>query len=529
MKDSSSEAQQKVASLRPRLAELEQPYPIDRFSKLVTDSFSAHVAILDATGTIIATNRSWREFAAANPPVAGNVSEGANYLTVCDTATGLYAEESAVMAAGIRAVRDGEKQEVVVEYPCHSPQEKRWFNARVTRFLDDGASRIVVTHENITWRKESEETLREAMTELAMKEARLKTLVETIPDLMWLKSVDGVFFWCNPGVERLLGAKEADIIGRTDYDYFDKEMADFVRGNDRKAMAAGGPTVNEEWLTFASDGHRAFCETIKTPMYDAEGNVLGVLGIARDITERYEAEKKLKLAMDDLARSNEELEQFAYVASHDLQEPLRMVASYTQLLSRRYKGKLDSDADEFIAYAVDGANRMQKLITDLLEFSRVGTRGKKFEPADCAAALGQALTNLRATIEASGAVVTHDPLPTLRADKTQIAQVFQNLIGNAIKFHGDKPPHVHVSAEPRESEWVFGAHDDGIGIDPKYLDRIFAIFQRLHTREEYPGTGIGLAICKKVAERHGGRIWVESELGKGSTFFFTIAIEGSDP
>jgi PAS domain S-box-containing protein len=378
-------------------------------------------------------------------------------------------------------------------------------------------------------REQAEELLGELMTELATTEAHLGILVQTIPDLVWLKSVDGVFFWCNPRVERLLGAREMDIIGRTDYDFFDKELADFVRENDRKAIAAGGPTVNEEWLTFADDGHRVLCETIKTPMQDANGQIIGVLGLARDITERHRAEEKLKETLADLARSNEELEQFAYVASHDLQEPLRMVSSYTQLLARRYQGRLDADADEFIAFAVDGANRMQRLITDLLAYSRVGTRGKKFEPTDLAAALGAALVNLKAAIGESGAVVTHDPLPALMADRTQMTQLFQNLVANAIKFHGQEPPRIHISAKRKENEWEFSVRDDGIGIDPQYAERIFAIFQRLHTREEYPGTGIGLAICKKTVERHGGRIWVESQPGTGSTFHFTIAQGGDEP
>ena len=252
-----------------------------------------------------------------------------------------------------------------------------------------------------------------------------------------------------------------------------------------------------------------------------------VLGYTNDITERKRAEEKLKLTLDDLGRSNEELEQFAYVASHDLQEPLRMVSSYTQLLARRYQGQLDAKANEFIAYAVDGANRMQGLINDLLAYSRVGTRGKAIEPTDCTAVLDQALANLKAAIEKSGAVVTHDPLPTVMADNLQLIQLLQNLIGNAIKFHVEKPPCIHVSAEQKGNEWVFSVRDNGIGIDPQYAERIFIIFQRLHTREEYPGTGIGLAICKKIVERGGGRIWVESELGKGSTFYFTIPIGGN--
>jgi hypothetical protein len=250
--------------------------------------------------------------------------------------------------------------------------------------------------------------------------------------------------------------------------------------------------------------------------------------VQQELTKRKRAEEKLKETLAELERSNRELEQFAYVASHDLQEPLRMVSSFTQLLARRYKDKLDADANEFITYAVDGANRMQKMISDLLTYSRVGTRGKPFEPICCEAVLDQAVTNLQVAIEESGAVVTHDPLPTLMADGTQLVQLFQNLIGNAIKFRSDVPPEIHIGVERTDSEWRFSVRDNGIGIDPQHHDRIFMIFQRLHSREEYPGTGIGLAICKRIVERHGGRIWVESQPGKGATFYFTIPARGDN-
>ena len=226
----------------------------------------------------------------------------------------------------------------------------------------------------------------------------------------------------------------------------------------------------------------------------------------------------------DLARSNGELQQFAYVASHDLQEPLRMVASFTQLLAKRYSEKLDDDAREFINYAVDGAKRMQTLISDLLSYSRVGTQGKAFELVHCDAVLDRVLKSLQLAIEDTGAVITREPLPAVAGDSIQLTQLFQNLLTNAIKFHGKKRPLVQISTENNGSMWKIAVRDNGIGISPEHADRIFVIFQRLHTKTEYPGTGIGLAICKKIVERHGGRIWVEASPEGGSTFFFTIPV-----
>jgi len=230
----------------------------------------------------------------------------------------------------------------------------------------------------------------------------------------------------------------------------------------------------------------------------------------------------------ELARSNAELEQFAYAASHDLQEPLRMVASYVGLLGKRYRGRLDQDADDFIEFAVDGAKRMQELIEDLLAYSRVGTRAKAFKPTDCNRVVDEVIQNLRVLITEQAALVTRDELPRVNADHTQLVQLMQNLVGNAIKFRREEPPCVHVTAEKQGPQWLFSVEDNGIGIDPKYNDRVFAIFQRLHTRKEYPGTGIGLAICRRIVERHGGRIWFESKPGNGTIFRFTLSEHG-DP
>jgi light-regulated signal transduction histidine kinase (bacteriophytochrome) len=268
------------------------------------------------------------------------------------------------------------------------------------------------------------------------------------------------------------------------------------------------------------DGSEFSVEISLSPLVSDEGVL--VSSAIRDVTERKQTEDALKRSAADLAHSNAELEQFAYVASHDLQEPLRAVSGCMQLLQQRYQGQLDARADELITHAVDGSSRMQTLIRDLLAYARVSTRGKDLKPIDSETVLKEALSNLATVIQESGGVVTYGALPTVAADPTQLLQVFQNLIGNAIKYRGERPPEVHIEVEHRAGEWQFTMRDNGIGIDPQYFERIFGIFQRLHTRREYPGTGIGLALCKKIIERHGGRIWVASKPKEGSTFCFTI-------
>ena len=354
-----------------------------------------------------------------------------------------------------------------------------------------------------------------------------RTLVESLPLKVFLKDANGVYLWANNNYMKGLNLGNNDFKGKTVYDFFPQELADNYKAEDKAIMESReSKTIEEKYI---EDGVETWAYKTKTPVIDDKGNIIGLLGLFWDITERKQAEESIRALNEflehrtiDLKRSNEELEQFAYVASHDLQEPLRMVASYTQLLANRYKGKLDQDAQDFINYAVDGAKRMQVLINDLLNYSRVGMRGKDFAPTDCFALLGQVINNLRKAIEENCAIITNDDLPTIMADDSQIAQLFQNLIVNAIKYRGKKEPLLHISSKKVGDFWEFSFKDNGIGIDPKYKDAIFVIFKRLHAREEYSGTGIGLAICKKIVERHKGKIWLKSEPGKGSTFYFTI-------
>jgi light-regulated signal transduction histidine kinase (bacteriophytochrome) len=278
----------------------------------------------------------------------------------------------------------------------------------------------------------------------------------------------------------------------------------------------------EEDLFVRANGEQQWIKWELRPWTDSLGEISGLIVSTEVITERRKAKEKLEQLNEKLLHSNRDLEQFAYVASHDLQEPLRAVNSYAQLLTQKYEGHLDAKADKYLGYIMEGATRMQQLINDLLEFSRVGTHGKNLQGIDTEVILSQVLADLKVAIAESQAVVTHDPLPTVIGDEIQLIQLFQNLIGNAIKFCQDKPPRVHISTEQKQKEWVFEVRDNGIGMESEFFERIFTLFQRLHSRTEYPGTGIGLAVCKKIVERHGGQIWVESTLGEGTTFYFSI-------
>jgi PAS domain S-box-containing protein len=366
---------------------------------------------------------------------------------------------------------------------------------------------------------------KDAEKNLAQMEGRYRGLLEAAPDAMVVVNQGQKIVLVNLQAEKQFGYHRDELLGQKVKNIIPEGFAErLISDSLRSAEDALAQQIGTgiELTGRRKDGSEFPIEIMLSPLASAEG--IQVTAAIRDITTRKKAEAHLLQKVEELNRSNEELGQFAYMASHDLQEPLRMVASYTQLLSRRYMGKLDSDADDFIAFAVDGASRMQRLIKDLLAYSRVGTKGTDPRKTSSEGALQQALMNLRGAIEESSAVVTHAPLPNVQADEMQLIQLFQNLVGNAIKYQGPGVPRVHVSAAKGvEKKWMFSIRDNGLGIDSQYFEKIFGVFQRLHKREEFAGTGIGLAICKKIVERHGGNILVESQPGQGSTFSFALA------
>jgi PAS domain S-box-containing protein len=350
----------------------------------------------------------------------------------------------------------------------------------------------------------------------------LDSILARLPHAISVWDRDGRALWMNDRAAAAVRHTPEEVVGKTWQEAgLDPEFMEPLM-EDVRSVLDNWQWVNRERKVSSPEGEKWVEYTI-VPFRSTEDTINSALSISNDITTRKRVQEALKEHAENLKRSNEDLERFAYVASHDLQEPLRSVISFSQLLSRRYKEKLDTTADEYIGHIVEGGKRMQALILDLLEYSRVSTRGEIFRPVECEAIAEQAIRNLQAPIQESNAVIIIDPLPVVRGDSSQLALVFQNLIGNAIKFRKiDVLPHIQISCEKNDNMWKFAVQDDGIGIDPVFHDRIFEIFKRLHTIEKYPGTGVGLAIVKRIIERHGGQIWVESEVGKGSTFYFTL-------
>ncbi len=354
-------------------------------------------------------------------------------------------------------------------------------------------------------------------------------LMNNVTDKIYFKDREGRFIRVNKATSMAHGIMNPqEMVGASDFDFFDKDYAQEAVEYEQEVMRTGQPIEKEEKEKW-SDGHEMWVSTMKQPLKDLKGNIVGTFGITRDITERKLAEIAIQKAneavhqkAEALERSNQELQQFAYVAYHDLQEPLRMVASYVQLLADRYKEKLDGEANEFIDYAVDGTKRIKQLIKDLLIYSGITTNSKPFQPVNCEAVFGRIEMNLNVMIEEFKAVVKHDRLPIVLADETQLERLFFNLIDNAMKYHGEKTPEIYISADKNGKSWLFSIRDNGIGIAPEFHEKIFGIFKRLHNMKEYSGTGMGLAVCKKIVEHHGGKIWVESDVGKGAAFYFTL-------
>jgi PAS domain S-box-containing protein len=367
------------------------------------------------------------------------------------------------------------------------------------------------------------------ITERKEREAKYRGLLEAAPDGMVVVNQAGEIVLLNARAQQQFGYHRDELVGQEvkliiPEGFAERLIADGTRSAAEALLQEIGTGI--ELRGRRKDGSDFPIEIMLSPLASREGTL--VTAAIRDISVRKETDELLVRTMGELKRSNDDLKHFAYVASHDLQEPLRMVASYTQLLAKRYRGRLDGDADEFIAYAVDGCNRMQQMIRDLLTYSGAGTITIGLRPISSEHALNVALANLRVAIAESGASVSHDTLPTVTTDETQLTQVFQNLIGNAIKYRSSGVPRIHISARTdHRNERIFSVRDNGIGIDPQYFDRIFVLFQRLHGRGEFAGTGIGLSICKKILGRLGGNIWVESQLDQGSTFHFSLPDEGA--
>jgi PAS domain S-box-containing protein len=385
----------------------------------------------------------------------------------------------------------------------------------------DIASKEAQLHE---WSVELEQRVQQRTQELHQSEDRYRMLSETSPDMIFVLDLQSRVQYVNTLGASMFGTTALEATGQPAAQLFPPDMLAELTAGLKNVIETGEPFAMQSELVTLTGAR--WLDTKWVALRDPQGQVNALMGVSRDVTEARQSAQALSQKALELQRSNSELERFAYVASHDLQEPLRMVSSYLQLLERRYKEKLDGDALEFIAYAVDGAARMKLLINDLLTYSRIGSCGKEFALTDCEKVLANVLKNLQVAIQETGAQITHTPLPAVMADGGQLEQLFQNLIGNALKFHGPHTPEIQVGAVLLDGVWRFSIADNGVGIEPQYFDRIFIIFQRLHTREEYDGTGIGLAVSKRIVERHGGQIWIESQPGQGTTFYFSIPAIG---
>ena len=497
----------------------------------IFDGVSVGMLLLDEKGAIMRVNNAITNWLGKKPEEIFGVQPGnalgcihvMNNSAICGHT--IACRDCSIREAFELVLRSGEPVsglEAPAEFFSGGGQVKLWFEINANPLVIDGKKYVLLALNDISGRKRAEKEKERFFKELQENEDRLKKAQEISHLGSWELDVIGNRLSWSDEVYRIFGLKPQEFAATYE------DFLEAIHPDDRAAvdaaysgsLRAGRDSYEiEHRVVRRATGEVRVVHERCAHIRNAAGVIVRSVGMVHDITERKKMEEGLK-------RSNESLEQFAYVASHDLQEPLRMMASYSELLERRYKKKLDSDADEFINYIVDGAKRLQKLINDLLTYSRIGRAGKEVSgELDCNAILGRVLGGMKPAVEESGAVVTNDPLPALTGNESNFSQLFQNLIGNAIKFRGAEPPRVHIGAQRQGGAWLFSVKDN-IGIEPQYKDRIFLIFQRLHGRGEYPGTGIGLSICKKIVETYGGRIWLESEPGKGSVFYFTIPEKG---
>jgi PAS domain S-box-containing protein len=487
----------------------------EAFTKTVLDSSPEQMCVLDAQGVVVSVNQAWVRFAMDNGAREGTAEPvGISYRAICSAAEGeCGGEEGPAAWQGIADVLAGLSHHFTLDYPCDSPTERRWFQMNVYP-MQAPCEGAVVLHTNITARK---------LAELALQasEQRYRTVLDGQTDLICRFKVDGTIVFVNAAFCDFFGKPADTLIGHRWQPVVVAEDLPQVQAALAR-VSPESPVVTIENRVHARGGELRWGQFVNRAFFDEHGQLIEFQVVARDVTERRRLDERLAQKSEDLARSNRDLERFAYVAAHDLQEPLRMVNSYGQLLIRRYGGQLDTEAQEFLNFMVDGGRRAQALIRALLTLAQLDTQAQPMQAVALDEVLDHVLVQLRQLIGSSGAAITRDALPTVTGDARQLGQLLSNLIVNAIKFRASAAPELHVGASRSKGCWYITVSDNGIGIAAQYFDRIFVIFQRLNLRSEHEGTGIGLAICQRVVERHGGKIGVASEPGRGSIFHFTL-------
>ncbi len=454
----------------------------------------------------------WRDKSSVTADISIDLDGKPTYLWA--KAASFY-DQNGTIEGAIESIRDiTEKKLAVIELETHRDHLEELVGERT----EDLRKINLELQDEITERKRMEEELKKSA-----EKSRL--LVKYAPSMIYeIDYTIPKFISVNDAMCSKLGYTREEFLAMNPFDLIVGDNKKILEDRLKRTQTGENIPESTEYMVRSKDG-RILHGLLNMSFNYKDGKPVGAVVIAQDITDRKLAEIKLEETMEKLKSSNQELEKFAYVASHDLQEPLRMVSSFTQLLEKQYKDKLDDEANEYINFIVDGAKRMQELINDLLAYSRVTNKTYEFENVNLEKVLDDAIFNQEINIEKNQAVITRDPLPGIVGDYSQMLRVFQNLLGNALKYRGMKTPQIHFSALKKADHWLISVQDNGIGIEPENFDAVFHMFRRLHTIDEYDGTGIGLSICKKIVERHGGNIWVESEPGVGSTFYFTIPIK----